>query len=212
METVRLKHSKPQNYSSNKILVGNWFEQQCEYKKNNFRHNTEYKDLYKPKPYTTYPPAVLWDARIKAKGDGFYPEKSTEATPNFYDNFSTTYDLSYKHFPHFYKDSIIPREMKLKLHTYHPTEEYLKSYGNITNFGLFDAKKNEWTCDVQDTRVTEYEADYIPLEKHSYKFSRWTRPTAVKSKYGKEHRPYPPDHPRFSKFDPITWECKNHLF
>ncbi|XP_023018959.1 uncharacterized protein [Leptinotarsa decemlineata] len=214
MQEERLKLPKPQNYHNNKVLVGNWFEEECSYQKSRFKHTSKYSDDFQRKPYTTYPPSVVWDAHIKAEGHAFYPEKSSEEFPNFHDNFATVYDLSFEYFPKLYSKEIDRVHMS-RLQRFDPTEEYLKSYGNISNFGLTDCKKQEWDCDKQDPRstsLTMYDTEFPSPKTEFYKFSRWTRPTAVKSQFGPVHRPYPANHPRFSKCNPITWECKGDLF
>ncbi|KAG5882718.1 hypothetical protein JTB14_020562 [Gonioctena quinquepunctata] len=214
MEQNRLQIPKTQIYRNSTIRIGNWFENQLSYEKGKFRHISEYSKEFQKKPHTTHSPTVLWDARIKAEGHGFYPEKANEESPNFYDNFSTTYDLSYKYFPTVCREHIY-RVHRPRVHRHDPTEEYLKSYGNITNYGLTQQKQKEWECDKQDPRTTSYtmyKIEFTPQEKDSYKSTRWARPTAVKGEFGLVHKPLVANHPRSSKCNPITWECKDDLY
>ncbi|CAH1994347.1 unnamed protein product [Acanthoscelides obtectus] len=66
-EGSRLENfSKPVKYTNPKILTGNWFEEKCAYKKNRYRHSSEYQNEFKPKPLTTYPKSIIWDAKFSS--------------------------------------------------------------------------------------------------------------------------------------------------
>ncbi|CAH1994349.1 unnamed protein product [Acanthoscelides obtectus] len=150
-EGSRLENfSKPVKYTNPKILTGNWFEEKCAYKKNRYRHSSEYQNEFKPKPLTTYPKSIIWDAKFSS------------------------------------------------------------DFGNITGYGLMIEKKSEWHLDAPDprmTNVTSHKCDFAAPDDNSYKFTRWTLPTPVRGKYGQYFRPFPIDHPRTDKYDPIKTAC-----
>ncbi|CAH1980127.1 unnamed protein product [Acanthoscelides obtectus] len=68
-EGSRLENFCPVKYTNPKILTGNWFEEKCAYKKNRYRHSSEYQNEFKPKPLTTYPKSIIWDAKFSSDFD-----------------------------------------------------------------------------------------------------------------------------------------------
>nr|CAI5842958.1 unnamed protein product [Callosobruchus analis] len=205
-EDSRQAVCKPIKYTNPKILIGNWFEEQCAYKKNRYTHSSEYQNEYRTKPLTTYPKSIIWDAKLRSDYN-VCPDKHSDEDPSFFNNFSTTYDLSYNHLPQFYR-----RLMKDVPNENAPSKEMelIESYGNLTNYGLVNEKKYEWRLDSPDPRmttVTSNKCDFARPDDNSYKFTRWTLPTPVKGKCGQYFRPFPDNHPRTDKFDPIKSAC-----
>ncbi|XP_057653265.1 uncharacterized protein LOC130892065 [Diorhabda carinulata] len=194
---------------SRKVLLGNWFEETCQYQKNKHVHTTEYLSNYGIKPKTTLPRSVIWDATIKNQGNdvlfGNYIDKSQES-------YMTSYYLSYQLLPEIAKRN--PGKPPVK--SQHIDElpkrnEQFLDYGNQENYGLGDYKKSTWKLEKNDPRFTVGSVNketYIEPEKQLYKFRRWLPIRAVKGKYGDEYKSLPSDHPRIARCNPLTWECK----
>ncbi|XP_018572829.1 uncharacterized protein LOC108912145 [Anoplophora glabripennis] len=198
-ETRTVKFDKPICFSS-KVLVGNWVEDRSTYKKNDFKHKSIYSDEFVPKSFDTDNLKFLWDQKIIAEGHGTISSKTSNEPSSFFDNYSTTYDLSYKFFPSWYTAPIF-RNLRFRLGTHEPLEEYLKSYGNLSNYGLSEYKEHVWKCEKQDPRTTattSYEDSFLSPERSDYTYSHWCRITPKKD-----------NHPSLSKFNIITWKCKN---
>lgn len=101
MKSSRLKYNEP-SYYSNGVLLGNWVEEKVSrYKKSQYNHISLYGQDYNPKRSNTKETSDMRnDSRIKSEfGDNISPPRNTDENPNYFDNFSTTYDLSYQYFP-----------------------------------------------------------------------------------------------------------------
>ncbi|CAG9833344.1 unnamed protein product [Diabrotica balteata] len=198
--------AKQTNYCK-KVLIGNWFEDSCDYKKNKYNHKSEYECQYGEKPNTTHPRSVIWDTTLKNQSHdvicGNEPDKSTGS-------YMSSYYLSYQLLP------LLAHNKEIKLPN-HPRvgrmpkhEEQFKNYGNQCNYGLGQYKKSIWEFEQNDPRKTAEtinESVYPKPTNEYYTFYRWIRRKPQKGKYGDEYVPVPPNHPRLSKCNPLTWNC-----
>ncbi|KAJ8920289.1 hypothetical protein NQ315_011950, partial [Exocentrus adspersus] len=174
---------KPIHFSEN-VLIGNWVEQRSSYIRNQFKHRSIYSEEYVQKPFDVDTSNVVCDQKIKAEaGHGIIPPNASNEPFSFYENFSTLYDLSYKYFPKWYGKAVTKN---LRSGVYDSKQEYIRSYGNLSNFGLCDHKKHEWKCDTQDPRTTVFTT-----------YEDACRGTLKKG-----------NHPSLPTCNVITWECK----
>ncbi|CAH1115250.1 unnamed protein product [Psylliodes chrysocephalus] len=195
-----------------KVKTGNWYEDQQRYKRDNLRHNTEYYHEYQEKPLTTVPDSVKWDLLFKSEGTtNVCPPRLSDASPNFHDNFASSYELSYSYFPKIAAPIIenVPPKPR-KFGKYRPVLELIESYGNINNYGLGDIIKKhiqyEENAKRRSTSLAMTDADYREPGKDHYVFCRWPRYRAIKKKTADIYPRRPPNHPRLSDYNPITWE------
>ena len=143
--------------------------------------------------------------------------------PNYFDNFTTLYDLSYNHFPKTY-DTSIHRTWRMRKDIHEPFDEYLASFGNSTNYGLVETKREEWEChnsECRTRRCTSYSRDFRVPRAEDYRFQRYFVCLVQSSKMDKargvnvdlkqhQHRVSSlKDMPQRLKnqCNPITWEC-----
>ncbi|KAK9890657.1 hypothetical protein WA026_012015 [Henosepilachna vigintioctopunctata] len=213
-------------------VVGNWFEERLTYKKDRFNHTASYPHHFPPKPYSRVSPDFVWTERFKSEGVNpiVHSKYGCWDYPNFFENFSTTYDLSYNHYPRWYKD-IGHIERKLNSHTmqYEPEDDYIHSFHNITRRGLVEKKKEAWHLEKLNSRTTPgtHSQDiFTPPSQDDYKFTRHAPPRCNSSKlypvnknasYQKWRDGISPytvvpnfdllEVPRPPRCDPITWEC-----
>ncbi|KAF5282343.1 hypothetical protein FQR65_LT14332 [Abscondita terminalis] len=165
----------PHDRYVNKVLIDNWFENRSEYVKTPHDFKTIYNvDYYQKKGDNLEP--FVWDQRDKWRGlDAriLYDHDS----PHFLENFSTTYDLSFRHYPKSY-DGPIPRVLRMRLERYDPETDYAKNHGNVTCYGLVDAKKEQWRCESMVPRrtLTSQYQDYYTSPKHE-KIKSWGIPS-----------------------------------
>ncbi|XP_030753983.1 uncharacterized protein LOC115880827 [Sitophilus oryzae] len=220
MNNSRLSYERPTYYSQN-VLVGNWFEESVgKYTKKQCRHNTSYETDYIPKcPVDKeFNDTFRSDIQIKSEfGDNISPPKNTSQSQNYFDNYTTTYDLSYQYFPEWIQGTLT-RKMRVALLKHEPTEEYLNSYGNLSiRSDMSKNKTHEWKCDVLDPRrtvLTTNQTDYKKYDSPYYKSHRWVKPTPIKVRCGNAvnlvFKQFPSNHPRniWTKCNPITWECE----
>lgn len=235
MKSERVVSEKPTYYSSD-VLVGNWLEERIgKYKKNRFKHITVYDQDFTTKHLTNKKEIddMRNNTRIKSEyGDNISPPRITDEFPNYYDNFTTTYDLSFHYFPEWMHGSLNRKirfqndpqplalinncnRFRFKLLKYEPSDEYLNGYGNLSSRnGLTEGKKHKWGCDVLDPRrpvLSIAKTDFTTPDL-SHKQSIWPRLGPVKIKCGKVtetvHKPLPGNHPRTleANVNPITWE------
>lgn len=98
----RLKYEKPNNYS-NDVLVGNWVEEKFnKYKKYQYKHETQYKHDYIAKQARDKlaDDDTRNDIQIKSQYcDNISPPRRTDEVSNYFDNFTTSYDLAFGYFP-----------------------------------------------------------------------------------------------------------------
>lgn len=98
MKSSREISGQPQNYS-NGVLMGNWLEERVgKYQKTPYKHITIYAQDYNEKKVLA-PRKEADDIRTKAELGNMAPPKGSDEVPNYYDNFSTIYDLSFQYFP-----------------------------------------------------------------------------------------------------------------
>ncbi|KAJ3625662.1 hypothetical protein MTP99_016218 [Tenebrio molitor] len=173
----RVPHARPCNAYSNKVLIGNWFDERVNAVPRVLQveiPTTLYTELYDCKPYSKVPIDAVWDQRMDREG-GIVFSQDLREPPNFFDNYSSTYDLSYNHFPKCYKRNI-PRILNFREGYHEPIEEYLPSFGNITNFGLLDYKKEKWNFEKEGVRKISssvYKEEFKAPEPADYKFKRY---------------------------------------
>lgn len=61
--------------------------------------------------------------------------------PNFFENFSSTYDLSYNHYPQWYKNrGIIERKLRFRTLQYEPLDDYIDSFVCIKSLSKIQSK------------------------------------------------------------------------
>lgn len=104
------------------------------------------------------------------------------------ENFSTLYDLSYNHFP---KCMYGPNktEWRFRMGRHEPEPDMALNYGNITNFGLKEYKKEIWRCDkAKGTPNTVSMDAYQPPAEEDYKFHRYSHPKFVNFDLKEEFR------------------------
>ncbi|XP_045474709.1 uncharacterized protein LOC123680716 [Harmonia axyridis] len=234
LEIKRATHYPKQqdlDYSIN-TQVGNWFEERLTYKKNTFKHSSTNSNYFNPKPYSRVPPDFIWSEKIKAEGvDPIVHSKyGCLDYPNFFENFSSTYDLSYNHYPQWYKNrGIIERKLRFRTLQYEPLDDYIDSFDNITRRGFVEKKKEDWCYDKWGPffpKKSHNQEVYKPPSQNDYKFVRHAPPKCNSSRFyyaninadGQRWRDGVPAYsvvpnfdmvqvPQEPRCDPITWEC-----
>ncbi|XP_015839043.1 uncharacterized protein LOC103314319 isoform X1 [Tribolium castaneum] len=224
----RLVFITPSTYS-NKVLIGPWVYDRlnAQYSPPEHKdHVTTYRDHFQPKQNSGSDLTAVWDQKLKSEDSNFIPQTGRSDFPNYFDNFSSIYDLSFNHFPKCL-DGRLARKRQRNGHCI-PLEEYLPTFGNMTQFGLVESKQEQWKCETQDPRrnkVTHYSDHYAAPELSAYKFKRFAIPLANSSimdatnlttmALNLRNRPtfkvVPPQDlvpvPRPPHLNPITWEC-----
>ncbi|XP_076291995.1 cilia- and flagella-associated protein 107 [Lasioglossum baleicum] len=123
---------------SQKTLVGNWFERRTVSVPEPVDWRTTYDTDYKRHVNDTWHENQItkWDNKINL--EGLTREQLLSHKKEYYNNMTTSYDLSY---------NILPKGLtEPRIRTYHarkrkwiPEQDLTKSYGSLTNFGLKDA-------------------------------------------------------------------------
>ncbi|KAH0821746.1 hypothetical protein GEV33_001045 [Tenebrio molitor] len=189
--------------------------------------STTYTDSYGPKPFSRIDPAVKWDQKLDAEESNFVSQVGRNELPNYFENFASTYDLSYNHFPKCFP-SCIPRVLNFRMEIRQPTEEYIYPFGNLTKYGLLDYKKEQWGCEIQEPRrnySTHYNDTFVAPNTKDYTFKRFAIPAANSSLMHNANAQsltlklrdslmcnVTPAYdlvqvPRPITWNPITWEC-----
>ncbi|XP_019873556.1 uncharacterized protein LOC109601726 [Aethina tumida] len=186
---------------SDKTLVGDWENSRARYQKRRDvgdMYTTTFKKDFCPKPLTEGYQDFVWDEKLKSQGNEFVSSLTKyEKSPNYYQNYTTTYDLTFNHFPKMYK-SYIPRTLRFRAMHHIPSQEYLKTYGNLTSYGLTEAYKKYWEREGEVPRFlnsTEYRELYDAYEVKYYQDAHALRKDVIAISQGKAK-------PR----NPITWE------
>ncbi|CAH1374856.1 unnamed protein product [Tenebrio molitor] len=168
---------------SNKTLIGNWFAD---------RGNTLAPTVLAEIPSIVYPevynckafPEIPSDDELielldfdvdKQPKKVVFLRKDVPEVANFFDNFSSSYDLSYNYFPKCYKRNI-PRLLECGQEFHQPSSEYLPNFGNITKSGVMDDKMREWDLDKESTRhiySSAYKQDFKAPKAADYVFKRY---------------------------------------
>ncbi|XP_044271511.1 uncharacterized protein LOC123015700 [Tribolium madens] len=224
----RLVFITPSTYS-NKVLIGPWVYDRlnAQYSPQEYKdHITTYRDHFQQKQNSRSDLTAVWDQKLKSEDSNFIPQTGRSDFPNYFDNFSSMYDLSFNHFPKCVNENLVRK--RLRNGHYIPLEEYLPTFGNMTQTGLVEYKKEKWECESQDPRqnqITHYTDNYAAPELNAYKFKRFAIPLTNSSimdatnlttvALNLRNRPSckvvsPQDLvpvPRPSHFNPITWEC-----
>ncbi|KAL3268427.1 hypothetical protein HHI36_007539 [Cryptolaemus montrouzieri] len=213
-------------------VVGNWFEERLAYKKNRFKHTTSYLSQFFPKPYSRVSPNVVWSEKFKSDlaNPIVHSKDGCWDYPNFFENFASTYDLSFNHYPKWYNNiGHIDRKLRFRMSRFEPMEDYIDSFHNITRHGLLETKKEEWCLDKSGphtTQRTHNQDVYKKPSQEDYKFTRHAPPKSNSSKLYESNknafyqtlRDGVPAYgvvpnfdlvqvPHQSRCDPITWEC-----
>ncbi|XP_044754483.1 uncharacterized protein LOC123313599 [Coccinella septempunctata] len=175
-----------QKYSA-KTLHGNWFENRLNYCFPKQKNDSLYNIDYVPKT-VSHDSHEVW--KIATAGQAgvdpiVHPKTGCYDYPNFFENFTSTSDLSYNHFPKLYNDDVqIKRHYRGCFDKYFPMEEYLEPFHNLTNFGLVDHKRELWCkTEANKRKATKsvYKDSFPPPHKDCYEFPRWGRPRALSS-------------------------------
>ncbi|KAL3269221.1 hypothetical protein HHI36_008303 [Cryptolaemus montrouzieri] len=225
------------NKFSPNTLQGNWYEKRLHFATPRYKHESEYNLQYFPKKIPPSFSDAVWD-QVSAGQAGvdpiIHPKIGFDEYPNYFENFTSIADLSYNHFPKWYKDVVqVGRHYKSAYDMYFPMQEYLEPFHNLTQFGLVDHKRQLWSESISDPRKTInslYKDTYTPPHKDCYEFPRWSRPKALSSILNKTSGIqnalrlrgwYPgffvptPSHPIFFKrpktCNIFTWECPPEL-
>lgn len=215
----------PNDYST-KTLIGNWYEEKSAYQRYKQDLISTYNDVYTPKPHSTVNPSVLWKEKLLYEGLSARIVYDHEF-PKYLDNLSTTYDLSYNHFPHC-MEGPIKRKFRSKFLRYEPDQDYTLNYGNITKCGLQDYKNFEWrneTLDPRKTLLSVYTESYVAPKREDLVTERASLPISNSSLMDPTNiklsqlqlrnsilLSVPPNAnlvqvPRATRCNPITWEC-----
>ncbi|KAL3268428.1 hypothetical protein HHI36_007539 [Cryptolaemus montrouzieri] len=112
-------------------VVGNWFEERLAYKKNRFKHTTSYLSQFFPKPYSRVSPNVVWSEKFKSDlaNPIVHSKDGCWDYPNFFENFASTYDLSFNHYPKWYNNiGHIDRKLRFRMSRFEPMEDYIDSF------------------------------------------------------------------------------------
>lgn len=56
---------QPPSTYSNKVYIGNWYEDRCAYKISRFPLTTTYKTAFNSKPYSANDPNIMWKTKIE---------------------------------------------------------------------------------------------------------------------------------------------------
>ncbi|XP_044755266.1 uncharacterized protein LOC123314200 [Coccinella septempunctata] len=212
--------------------VGNWFEERQTYKKNFFKHSSSYSNDFTPKPYSKVEANFIWSEKFKSEGVDpiVHTRYGCLDHPNFFENFSTTYDLSFNHYPKWYKHcGNINRKLRLRTLQYEPLDDYIDSFDNITRQGLVEQKKDDWCQDKWSsffTQRTHNQETFKPPSQQDYNFVRHAPPKCNSSRFYAANlnaakqllRDGVPAYtvvpsfdlvrvPTESRCDPLTWEC-----
>ncbi|XP_068897447.1 uncharacterized protein [Tenebrio molitor] len=229
--TQRIEYDKPNRYCD-KVLVGSWVTDRINsspVQTEDYPKSSTYADSYDRKPLSRIDPSVVWDQKLNSEESNcnFISQIRRNDLPNYFENFTSTYDLSYNHFPKCFKGHI-NRTLRFRQGYHEPTEDYIPSFGNMTNYGLIDDKKQQWECEVQDPRKnnsTHYKDTFMAPDAKDYAFRRFATPKANSSVLNTvtlestclklRDRPVFGVTPAFSlvqvprpsTWNPITWEC-----
>ncbi|KAI4461354.1 hypothetical protein MML48_5g00019629 [Holotrichia oblita] len=225
MKYGRMEYECPSPYN-NKVYVGNWFEDRCQYHKETHNHISCYMADYVPKPSSKDEPEVMWDAIFTGEGCGARILFDHDGD-HYMHNMSTTNDLTYNHIPTWYKD-YQKRHWRFRMDRWEPEQDYARNYGNITKYGITEYKKYLWDKAKQDPRTTattNYQDSFLPPKLEDMKFRRWGIPRSNSSILNKvtldtlslklRDIPIncaPPNEelvvvPREPRCNPITWNC-----
>ncbi|CAG9862390.1 unnamed protein product [Phyllotreta striolata] len=195
-----------------KVKTGNWFEEQFHYDKNKYDHNSEYCREFQEKPMSSVPRNERWDILFKHEGYlNVCPPKYDDNSPNYFDNFASSYALSYSHFPKIapvINEADVPKVRRLG--KARPVLEMIDSYGNVNDYGLKDIVRRhvayEEKASKRSTSLSTTEVDFVKPIEDGYVFCRRPRFRAIKKKTADVYPPLTPNHPRFSDYDIITWK------
>ncbi|XP_069698900.1 uncharacterized protein [Periplaneta americana] len=162
------QRSRLDNWPDNKynpgVLVGNWFEEQGRYLQPKLQHKTIYAtDYVKAHPSLSLQHNFLADRIIENQGVGS-ELLIEECGTDYYNNFSTSYDLQYRYCPQELTGAR-PRIFNTRWKKYEPQQDYTLNYGNVTQFGLAELKRDCWSADLARVHKlsTEYREAYLPL-------------------------------------------------
>ncbi|XP_076252384.1 uncharacterized protein LOC143191333 [Rhynchophorus ferrugineus] len=222
MQGNRLKYDKP-SYYSKKVLVGNWFEETIgRYSGDKYKSFSTYTTHFNTKHSVDkeFNDVIRNDIQIKSECSNISPSRNQEGSQNYFDNFTTSYDLSYQYFPQWI-NGYLPRKLRFALLKYEPTEEYLSSFGNLSSRNNYThIKRQEWECDMLDPRrplLSTHQNDFPKYDEKEYQLNRWARPVPIKAKYDKVteiiYPKLPQNHPRVVDYNcnPITWMCTDEI-
>lgn len=161
-------------------LNENWIEDRSQYKRSEYKHTSKYHDDFTPKTNPYPDKSEFWDSKFLNMGCNpiVFSKIGYENHPNYFENFTTTKDLSYNHFPKWCGKNIIERKYRAGKQQFLPTEEYLPPFHNLSNYGLMDYKKKQWCEAISDPRKTDlslYKESYPKPDISYYKFPRWSK-------------------------------------
>ncbi|KAJ9588231.1 hypothetical protein L9F63_018395 [Diploptera punctata] len=154
-----LKQFWPYYHYNPCVLVGNWFEERSRYLQPILERKSTYDTDY-VRPYPTLDPNPLADNINKNHGIG--PEIQIEhGGTDYYNNYSTSYDLHYQHCPKRLsgpQQRIFNSQRKI----YEPEQDYTVNYGNASNYGISEEKKQQWYDELFNWKIfsTEYRDAY----------------------------------------------------
>jgi hypothetical protein len=154
---------------SNKTLIGNWSADRS-YKAEEVANSKSFPEI--PVDDSDVDKLEKMESKKVAS-----LQKDVPKPGNFVDNFSSSYDLSYKHFPKAYEGNI-PRSLECGQEFHQPSSEYLPNFGNITKSGVMDDKMEEWDLDDKKSRQissSAYEQDFKAPEAADYAFKRYAK-------------------------------------
>ncbi|XP_045474378.1 uncharacterized protein LOC123680492 [Harmonia axyridis] len=183
---IKYSHENENKFSV-RTLQGNWSEERSRYCFPKEKNDSIYHMEYVPKSVesganTLFDIASAGHAGVDAI---VHPKTGCDDHPNFFENFTSTTDLSYNHFPKWCKDEVqIKRNYRGIYDNYYPMEEYLEPFHNLTNFGLVEHKRDSWSKEIADqTKAMNslYKDSFLPPHKECYEFPRWGRPRALSS-------------------------------
>ncbi|XP_022917487.1 cilia- and flagella-associated protein 107-like [Onthophagus taurus] len=213
------KYSPP---FSNKTLIGKWVEERSRYKKARYRHYTTYN-----RDYTPQPPSKI-DIDNTDKKNGIGPRLLIDINGDqFTKNFSTTYDLSYNHYPKLKRICNLERNWKVLQNKWVPEDDYTINFGSVTEYGLKAYKERLWEEQKSGKvcNITTYADHYLPPDDEARRFKRWGIPVKNSSLMHQSNldtlllklRDQPSFYvtpneelvivPREKRCNPITWEC-----
>jgi hypothetical protein len=162
------------------VLVGSWVNDRAQHTPDKLtkpQYTTSYKDNFGLK-VVKHNPNIVWDQIMKTEDSNFISDVGNKDSPNFLENFSSLYDLSYNHFPKCYKSNI-PRIYRFLKDYHEPLDDYLPSFGNVTKSGLVEQKREEWKYDQNNPRSTDptsYRCQFQAPATTDYDFKRFVHP------------------------------------
>ncbi|XP_043663651.1 uncharacterized protein C1orf158 homolog isoform X1 [Vespula pensylvanica] len=163
-----------------KVLIGNWFNRRASYiPSNKWITNTQtiYKQHYKSYDIDIYKKnqVPFWNNKIKNEGL-FKGTLMNHHGKSYYNNMTTTYDLSYRILPTQSQKSHL-RIYNIRKNRWLPEQDLTENFGNLTKIGIkdvlqiwWDSTSNEATqfCRWRTTYQDEYKAHDISLVKKKF--------------------------------------------